>query len=96
MKNKELKKIKKKIIPVLKKHGVSKAGIFGSFATGKQKKKSDVDILIKINRDISLLDFVRIKHEIEKILRKKVDLVEYSTIKPVIKKQILRDEIRIV
>src|SRR3990167_97802 len=92
----ELKKIAVKIIPVLKKHGVTKAGIFGSYARGEQKKKSDVDILVKIKKDMSLLDFVGLKLELENIVGRKVDLVEYSVIKPRIKRQILSEEIKII
>ena len=47
--NQELNKMKPKIVKVLKKHGIKKAGVFGSYARGEQKKKSDVDILIKNN-----------------------------------------------
>ncbi len=35
------------LVPILKRNGVLKAGIFGSYARGEQKKQSDVDILIK-------------------------------------------------
>ena len=37
--NKNLKNIKRKIIPVLKKYKVSKAGIFGSFSRQEENKK---------------------------------------------------------
>ncbi len=42
--NKEIEKIKKKIVPILKKNKVVRAGIFGSYARGENKKNSDVDI----------------------------------------------------
>ena len=97
MKNKELEKMKPKIVKVLKKHGVKKAGIFGSYARGEQKKNSDVDILVEINNDkLSLLDFVGIKLEIEDAIGKKIDLVEYSTIKLRIKDRIMNEEIRVI
>jgi len=43
----QLEEIKRKIMPVLKRHDVIKAGIFGSFARGEATKKSDVDIIVK-------------------------------------------------
>src|SRR3989344_7390872 len=43
--DKEIEKIKSKIIKVLKKNKVSKAGIFGSYSRGEQKKGSDIDIV---------------------------------------------------
>ncbi len=94
--NKEVEKIRKKILPLLKKNKVSRAGIFGSYARGEQKKNSDIDILVKISEDISLLDFIGLKLKLEEILGRKIDLVEYSTIKSRIRNQILNEEIRII
>ena len=97
MKNKNINKIKNKILPILKKHNVKKAGIFGSYARGEEKKNSDIDILVEIKDDeMSLLDFIRLGREFEEILGKKVDLVEYDAIKPLIREQILKEEIKII
>ena len=46
------------------------------------KESSDIDILVEIEKDINLLDFVALKHELEETLGRKVDLVEFDTIKP--------------
>lgn len=95
--NKEIKKISPKIIKILKKYNIKKAGIFGSYARGEQKKNSDIDIAVKIeNKNMSLLDFVRLMNLLKQILRRKVDLVVYSAIKPRIKEKILKEEIRII
>jgi len=47
---KQLERIKRISIPILKKNGVDKAGIFGSYARGEAKKSSDIDLLIKCQR----------------------------------------------
>jgi len=92
-----IKEIKKKIIPLLKKNKIVKAGIFGSYARGEMKKNSDIDILVEINNEnLSLLGFIRFKNELEGVLRKKVDLVEYNTIKSLIKERILNEEIKVI
>lgn len=83
--------IKKKIRPILKKHGIRKAGIFGSTARG-ESVVHDLDLLVKIDRKISLLDFIGIQQELEDELGMKVDLVEYKAIKPALKEDILKDE----
>jgi hypothetical protein len=90
----EVKKISKKIIPLLKKRGVKKAGIFGSYSRGEQKKESDIDILIEMKG--SLLDIVGLEMELIKLLKKRVDLLTYKGIHPSLKKQILNEEIRII
>ena len=84
--------IKRKIIPILKRQGVTKAALFGSVARGEMKKRSDVDILIKLEKGKSLFDFVGLKLELEDKLKKKVDLVMYGAIKPRLKDIILKDE----
>ncbi|MFH1127398.1 MAG: nucleotidyltransferase family protein [archaeon] len=88
-----LDEIRKAIIPILKKNGVVRAGIFGSYARGEQKKGSDIDILVEIRGKKSLLDIVRIERELEERVGKKVDIVEYCTIHPRLKDQILREEV---
>ncbi|MEK6932194.1 MAG: nucleotidyltransferase family protein [Nanoarchaeota archaeon] len=91
MKNKKyIERIKLKALPILKKYGVAKAGIFGSYARGDNKKNSDVDILIEFNG--SLLKLVGIEME----LRKKVDLLTYGGINHLLKERILKEEIKII
>ena len=92
--NLTIKQIAKIAVPILKKNGVTKAGIFGSYARGEAKKRSDIDMLVKTRKGMSLLDFVGIKLELEEKLQKKVDLVEYEVIKPRIKEQILNEEVK--
>ena len=94
--NSVIEDIKQKILPILKRYGIKKAGLFGSCARGELREDSDIDILVEIEKDISLLDFVGIKLEIEESLEKKVDLVEYSTIKPLLKERILSEQVSIL
>ena len=92
----EIDDVKRKILPILEQYGVKKAGLFGSVVRGELREDSDIDILVEIEKDISLLDFVDLKLEIEKKLGRKVDLVEYSTIKPLLKDVILREQVAIL
>lgn len=91
----EIDEIKRLVTPLLEKHQIKRAGIFGSAAKGAMDAGSDVDMLVELGSRISLLEFVGIKHEMEDVLETKVDLVEYSAIKPRLKDQILSEEIRI-
>jgi len=88
--------IKKKVMPVLKKYGVKRASIFGSAVRGEMREDSDVDILVEIDKDISLLDFVALKLELEEVLGRKVDLVEYDTIKSRLRDRILKEQVVII
>ena len=89
-------RINRKITPILEKYGVTRAGIFGSVARGEEREDSDVDILVEIEEPLSLLGFIGLKLEIEEALGRKVDLGEYSTIKPVVREQILSEEVAIL
>lgn len=90
----KLKAIKKQVLPLLRKNKVKKAGVFGSYARGEQKKASDIDILIEFNG--SLLDLVHLERELQEHLGRKVDLLTYRSIHPLLKKRILQEEIRIL
>mgnify|MGYP001572432825 CR=1 FL=1 len=92
----ELVRIKKTIVKTLKKYGIKKAGIFGSYVRGEQKKKSDIDVLIEPTENMSLLDFIHVKHELEDKLKIKVDLISYNGIHPLLKNQILSEEVKII
>jgi len=63
---------------------------------GGRKKSSDIDLLIEIKRKVSLLDIADLKLELEDKLRKKVDVVEYSVIKPLIRERVLSEEVPIL
>ena len=88
--------IENKIVPILKRYGVSKAALFGSCVRGDMSPESDIDILVEIEKDISLLDFVGLKLELEEILGRKVDVVEYCALKPILKEKVLREQVPIL
>ncbi len=88
--------IREIVLPVLHRHGVTRAGVFGSYGRGEATPESDVDILIELDGQASLLDFIGIKLELEDVLGRSVDLVEYAAIKPRLRDRILRDEVPIL
>lgn len=83
------------IRPILARQLLRRAELFGSFATGNASASSDVDILVEFTRPISLLKFVGLKQELEDALDRKVDLVEYHTLKPALSGRILSETIPI-
>jgi len=90
-----LEEIKKKVRPILNKYGIKKAGVFGSTARG-EANTNDIDLLVKIDQKISLLDFIGIQQELEDELDIKVDLVEYDSLKPALKEDILKEEVPVI
>jgi len=84
------------VVPILRRHGATRAGVFGSCARGTMSEDSDIDILVEIAADKSLLEFIAIKLEIEEALGQKVDLVEYDAIKPLLRDRILNEQVQIL
>ena len=72
-------------------YGVQRLGLFGSYVREKQRKKSDIDILVTFKRDIDLFDFLDLRKYLEDQLHVKVDLVMESALKPAIGKRILSE-----
>lgn len=84
--------IKKKIVPILKRQGVLKAAVFGSAAKGKMTKSSDIDILVKLAKNKSLLDLVGLKLDLEDKLGRDIDVISYGGIHPLLKDIILKEQ----
>lgn len=63
---------------------VLKAWVFGSFSRGEQTPASDVDVIVVFdeNAEVSLIGYVRIQYELEKIFGRRVDLVEDGSLLP--------------
>lgn len=88
----KLEEIKDIIVKVLKKHNVKRAAIFGSIARGEATEESDIDIVIEFEGRKSLLDLVDLKLELQELLGKKVDVITYNSINPLLKEQILNEQ----
>ena len=68
---KKLEKEKNK----LKERGVKKIGLFGSYAKDNQTSSSDIDFLVEF-KNISAENFFGLLFFLEKLFRRKVDIVE--------------------
>lgn len=74
-------------------YNIKSISIFGSYAKGKQKPTSDIDILVEFEKPISLLKFIELENYLSNILGIKVDLVVKKALKPHIKEYVLKEEI---
>lgn len=88
----KLKEMEGKIIPVLRRYDVKRAAFFGSYVRGEEKAKSDVDILVEFEGDKSLLDLAGLKIELEEVLGRKVDVLTYKSLHPLLKEKILMEQ----
>ena len=75
---------------IMKKYGVKKIGLFGSFVTAKNSETSDIDILVEFEKGMKTFDnYMDLKFFLEDNLKRKVDLVITENIKPELKEEIL-------
>jgi predicted nucleotidyltransferase len=80
--NPQVKGMKKTITRILRKHGIKKAFLFGSYVRGEEKPDSDIDIIVEFTERKSLLDIVGIERELTEVLGIKVDLLTEKFISP--------------
>ena len=74
----------------IKKFGVKKIGLFGSYIQNNQTKDSDLDILVEFEKDQKSFDnYMDLKFFLEEIFNLRVDLVIPGAIKPDLKPYIL-------
>jgi len=92
----DLDQIKGKALPILKEAGVTRSAFFGSYVRGDSKKDSDIDILVDFPRGKGLFEFVGLQFKLEDALGKKVDLVEYESLHPLLKGRILAEQVQIL
>lgn len=84
--------IEHKISPILKKYQVKKAALFGSVVLGEATDESDIDLLVDLGEEKSLFDLAGLKIEVEEILQKKVDILTYNSLHPLLKSRILNEQ----
>lgn len=91
-----LKSIKLMIKPILNKYGIHEIYLFGSYARGEATSQSDIDIYCEKGRIKTLIEQAKMIEELEKALKKKVDIVFQSSIKDeFFEKEIMEDMIKL-
>ena len=72
-------------------YGISRLGIFGSYARGNPTQKSDIDIVIELQSP-DLFKMVHIKEDLEELLGVQVDIVRSrKKMNPYLKKRIEKE-----
>jgi len=92
----QIEKYKDLILEILKKHDVKRASLFGSIVREELTDESDIDILIEFKGTKSLLDLAGLKIALEEALKCKVDVLTYDSIHPLLKDQILAEQVGIL
>ena len=80
-------------LPILKRHDVPQAAVFGSIARGEATEESDLDLLVTLPDAKSLLDLVRLELDLQDALGRKVDVLTYPALHRRIREQILKEQV---
>ena len=77
---------------LIKKYGVAKIGLFGSFVRNEQHEKSDIDLLVEFYPEKKNYDnFIGLTYFIEDTTQRKVDLITSDSLSPYIGPRILNE-----
>ncbi len=74
----------------IKKYGVKRLGLFGSYSRGDANPKSDLDFVVEFEHK-SFDAYMGLKQYLEELFNITVDLVLIDSIKPRLRSQILKE-----
>jgi hypothetical protein len=74
-------------------YGVKNIRIFGSVARGEASPASDIDLLVDLDSQWTLLDHVGFMQELAELLGRKVEVVVEAGLRDTIRKRVLREAI---
>ena len=84
-----LNELRPEVLAVAHRHGASNLRIYGSIAKGQEHAGSDLDLLVDLAADQSLLGLISLRQELEDLLGCPVDVTEAETLHPLIHGEIL-------
>ena len=93
---KELQDLRARVEPTLSSYGVIRASVFGSWARGEARSDSDVDILVEFEEGCSLLDLVGLQQDLSDELGTEVDVVTFASLHPLMRDQVLQDQVPLI
>jgi uncharacterized protein len=81
------------IIRTARNHRAKNVRVFGSVRRGEALRRSDLDLLVTFESGASLLDQIGLKQDLERRLRRRVDVVGDSSINWYLEPQIMAEAI---
>ena len=81
------------ILDIVKQYGVTNVRVFGSAARGETQSDSDLDLLVELPPDLSLLTYVALKQDLEDLLGMSVDIATEDSLHWRIRDSVLREAV---
>jgi len=82
---------RKEILRIAARHGAHNVRLFGSVVRGDAAADSDVDFLVRLDDDRSLMDHIALIRELEDLLGCRVDVVTEDALHRVIRARVLAE-----
>jgi predicted nucleotidyltransferase len=88
-----LKAKRNEILDLAAKHGATKVRLIGSVARREETQESDIDFLVEMESDRSLLDHAALILDLEALLGRKVDIASDRGLRPRVRERVLQEAI---
>jgi len=93
MGNALLQTFREQILALAAHHGARNVRVFGSLARGEGTEASDLDLLVTLAEDRTLLDLVGLKQDLEDLVHHPVDVVTERALSPYLRQRILSEAV---
>ena len=85
--------VRDEILGIAEKYGAGQVRLFGSVARGEAGQTSDLDVLVRMDPDRSLVDRIQMIHELQDLLQVSVDVVNERALHQAIRREVLTEAI---
>lgn len=82
---------RERILEIATKHGARNVRVFGSVVRGEATPESDIDLLIDLGENLSPWFPMGLIHELEELLKHKVDVVTEKNLHAFIRDRVLQE-----
>jgi len=89
--NQLLQSKRQEIMKIAARHGATNVHVFGSVARGEARSDCDIDFLVNLEANRSLLDLARLLRELQALLNCPVDVVTEAGLRPRLRPQVLKE-----
>jgi len=93
--NERLQQKREEVPKLAHQHGASRVRVFGSVAKGEDTEDSDLDLLVEMEPERSLLDIVAIKQNLEDLLGCRVHVVTEAAVSPYLRERVLNEAVHL-
>ena len=89
----ELKAKREAILRIASRHGARQVRVFGSVARGESEAGSDVDLLVRLDPGVTLLQHAALARELSALLGCSVDVISERGLRPSLRESVLQEAV---